>query len=59
MVKKTWQVLHISKNIELKKQNNQNENQFDTLPLLINQIIPSKFHIIPNTVINKWVFFGI
>ena len=44
-------------NIELKEQINQNENHFDTLPMLINQITPSKIHIIPNTVINQWGTF--
>ena len=44
-------------NIELKEQTNQNENHFDTLPMLINQITPSKIHIIPNTVINQWGTF--
>ena len=44
-------------NIELKDLSNQNENHIDTLPMLINQITPSKIHIIPNTVINQWGTF--
>ena len=51
MAKKFLASFTIAQNIELKEQNNQNENHFDTLPMLINQITPSKIHIIPNTIL--------
>ena len=48
-----------TQNIELKEINNKkmNQNQRDSLPMLINQITPSQIHTIPTNIINEWGTF--